>query len=181
MSLFSAQLAEVANSDWHDVFGMPVPQRQDILLDVVFVTQQCSIRLLGSAFAATPKEEVFSLTTFPFDPNNWWRPNNPAMTPWKPKNIRKEMESRGYSCLLSDTRQIRYYISHELRSYAVSTGRESILCSAVEFSKSDDGRLRRLTVSASVSHPCAVDYDLTEDLHSQLLSNMVELPESWGK
>jgi hypothetical protein len=158
---------------------MPVPNNQHVLLDIVFVAHSAKIRLLGQALSVNAREEVFALCSFDFDAAKWWRPNSPRATLWEPVDVREAMVRGGASCLLSPPRQLKYYNSTELRTYAVANRRESELCSAVRFTKCDGDKLWNFVLSASTAYPCSLDYSVTDVQNPRLLSGMIELPDSW--
>ncbi len=160
-------------ANWLDIFAMPVQNRPNVLLDLVFVTPDVEIRLLGEDHLLPDGTEAFSLVGHQFSAGGWWKKLGEGVsTTWVARNIKDELVQRSMGKLLYPPRNVRFYSESQLEHAITIPGKLFAHCAAMELFKLAEGRVIRFVIAASNDYPCALEYCCSDGECSNLLRGL---------
>ena len=158
-------LSNVINLNWTGLKAMPVQTNRNILLDVVFLTEQGGIRLTGKAHVMNDGvDEAFSLLIHQHREMEWWTEGGPNAQEWEPRNLTTELRHAGIADIMEAPREVQLYGNSGLRERTDQAAGLLDNCCAIEFSKALSDDVQRFVISTSDDYPCALEviFDASE-------------------
>src|SRR5947209_804986 len=99
-------LKQLITAEWQDVFAMPMRHRPSTLLDILFVTDQATVRLLGKDHLLRDGTEAFSLAVHEFVAGGWWKNAGEGVAAaWVAKSLKQELIQHCLGPLISPPRR----------------------------------------------------------------------------
>ena len=170
-------LKKMLAADWIGVKAMVSPGIRDALLDIVFITTDGGVRLIGKAHSLRDKpEEAFSLAIYEQVKSGWWQEDEQGRTKWKPRDLREEWMAQSLHSVLAQPRNVHFYSDPRLkeRKFPVQCVLDN--CTAIRLLKEGvEGGTKEIVFAASNNYPCSIEMGTTRDSCNALLSGLYEV------
>src|SRR5262245_45784524 len=166
-------LQTLAFSRWFAVHAMPVQNRREVLLDVLFVTSDATFSMIAKDLSLDNKSEVFYLDVAEFAPTAWWKHAGIGISrQWKPRNLKDELDSSGFGTLLDPPRLFRPFTMPELLD---SSQQSALYYVGIQFQEMDSRNPHTLTFVASQEFHCTIDFAFGTEGSSEILQGLREV------